>query len=381
MDICKIHRIMTAESSLRNETQKTSHFDNISNKIQDITTTESSLRNESQTSSPFDNTSNKEIRHIGFLKVYKAASSTVQNIFFRFGLKRNLNFVFPRKDQHFHSIDQLMPIKPPEHYDILAIHTIFKEELFTVLPNDSINVAIVREPLDRMVSAAFYYRDVFSDPYLTRIPKEGFIENLVNQSELYDKDYFSRTKNSMAKDFGFPTGLTIRDANKINEILDYLDKRFKFIMVAERFDESLVLLKRLLNWKLSNILYIQSNTHSHTGPRPLSEEAMEKFRKTCFLDYMIYARFKSKFDAIVKQQGAGFQQEVEQFRAILNATSLFCRSKGVESSNSSISIGESIWNSEFLVISRDCELMNKKVWDFILMMIGRQSKLNEFKAE
>ena len=42
-----------------------------------------------------------EIRHIGFLKVHKAGSSTMQHIF-RFGLKRNLTFLVPKKGKLFY---------------------------------------------------------------------------------------------------------------------------------------------------------------------------------------------------------------------------------------------------------------------------------------
>ena len=43
----------------------------------------------------------KEVHNIAFLKVHKAASSTVQNIFLRFGLFRNLTFVIPQPPGHF----------------------------------------------------------------------------------------------------------------------------------------------------------------------------------------------------------------------------------------------------------------------------------------
>jgi hypothetical protein len=93
-----------------------------------------------------------EVRHIGFLKVHKAASSTMQNIFFRFGLKRNLTFVFTSHPNYFSRIpERHLPLVKPRHrksYDIICTHGVFNYNVYSsLLPTDTVYIATVRDPL------------------------------------------------------------------------------------------------------------------------------------------------------------------------------------------------------------------------------------------
>ena len=233
-----------------------------------------------------------EVRHIGFLKVHKAGSSTMQHIFFRFGLKRNLTFLVPKKGNYFTSIDSAVPLKPGNHYDILAVHCVYSKANFDqMLPPDIINIAIIREPLNRMISAAYYYRDVWHQNYLQNIPNKTFINELVTKPNTYDSEPFSHTRNTMGRDFGFNRTTKEGDTRTILEKLESLDKEFKLVLVMERFEESLVLMKRYLNWKMSDILFIQLNSHLHSPVVNFTEAERVRHKSTCFMDYAIYDFF------------------------------------------------------------------------------------------
>jgi hypothetical protein len=160
------------------------------------------LHNETQASN--DSTKTKKM-HFAFLKVHKAGSTTMQNIFFRFGLRYNLTCVLPNRNHYLRYAERVLPVEPNTKHDILARHIYrYKAHFFKrFLPEDSVNIAIIRQPLDRMISAAYYYRDLLKKSYLVDVPKDNFILNLINYPELYDKAPFSRTKNSMGRDFVF----------------------------------------------------------------------------------------------------------------------------------------------------------------------------------
>ena len=72
--------------------------------------------------------------NIVFLKMHKCASSTVQNILFRFGLKHNLTFVMPpsgnfigkSQNSTFHQ-DNIMKL-PVDEYNIFCYHTRYNEQ-------------------------------------------------------------------------------------------------------------------------------------------------------------------------------------------------------------------------------------------------------------
>ena len=315
-----------------------------------------------------------ETRHIGFLKVHKAGSTTLQNIIFRFGLKRNLTFVIPITDNYF-KLNETLPVKLGNQYDILAVHSIYNKDLYDmVLPPDRINIAIVREPLERMISAAYYYRDVFDIAYLTKVPDANFIKELIAHHDNYNSNLFSETKNSMGKDFGFDIKTKETDLYEISKQLSLLNKEFKLVLVMERFTESLVLLKRYLNWKMSDIIFLQTNSHQHPKVT-LTEEDRLKHRSTCFLDYAIYDFFSKLFDLTVEAEGPLFNEEVQQFETILDETKSFCNQ--AKSSNDLQEITASKWNSDFVISYSDCNLMKLREKNFISDLRIRHTRMNK----
>ncbi|XP_053402558.1 galactose-3-O-sulfotransferase 2-like [Mercenaria mercenaria] len=297
--------------------------------------------------------------HIAFLKVHKAGSSTLQNIFFRFGLKHMLNVLVPKTGNFLHGRYQIMPLKQNEHYDIFACHTYYRKDKFeSLLPADAVKIGIVRHPLDRMISSAFFYREVSRFKYLKNVPSKRFVNNLVNFPEKYDPKYFSFTRNSMARDFGFPM-FKPSDIKNIREYLDKLNLEFLLILILEQFNESLVLMKRFLNWGLIDILYLAKNAHQHEAVF-FNETEVEKIKITNFLDYEIYEYFLKVFEMKLKNTSKDFYDEVTVFKTVLEKVGEFCNTK-----NDKLVVESSKWNDEFTVFMRDCALMNRTELSFI----------------
>ncbi|XP_045173148.2 galactosylceramide sulfotransferase-like isoform X2 [Mercenaria mercenaria] len=323
-----------------------------------------------------------EVHHIGFLKVHKAGGSTVQNVLFRFGLKRRLSFVMPIKGSQYKfstyggKCAQLFKSKSGYH-DILALHSVFNESVYRqILPNDSVNIAIVREPLSLMISGAYFHRDIWKIQYLEVVPKDNFIKNLIRYPELYDPNEFSLTRNSMAMDFGFPRGFHVTDTAKIENYLEYLQSKFPLVMLVEHFDESMILLKRLLHWRLEDMLYIPLNVYKHPTEKELNISVIDrkKFQERNFLDVAIYRFFKEKFIQTVSSLGTEFQNEVEYFRKIRISVEEYCVSKRQQ--KVTFVIEESKWNKQAVVLPSDCEAMLTNELDFIdkIRAVMRQNK-------
>lgn len=354
---------VTSRTNAKNELQKKTPGDAFTYNHSEFISTKTVKLNEKNT-------------HIGFLKVHKAGSTTMQNIFFRFGLKYNLTFVLPTKGHYFLSSKTPMPVKPGNHNDILACHSVYSRKLFgSVLPKDSVNIGIVRKPLDRMISAAYYYRDVWKSPPLVKVPRANFIHNLINRPDLYETGPFTKTKNAMGQDFGFPSSVKINDTNIINTHLDLLKADFKQVLVMERFDESLILMKRTLNWELSDILYLKTNSHAHQ-PVLLSLDELEKFKSTCFLDYIIYDTFYEIFDRKVTHEGSGFMEEVEHFQSVLELVKQFCEDVMKSRAMTSLKLAKSVWNNSFEVTVQDCFFMNMKELKFVDFLKKRHISMN-----
>ncbi|KAL4221995.1 Galactose-3-O-sulfotransferase 3 [Mactra antiquata] len=311
----------------------------------------------------------EEQRHVAFLKVHKAASTTLQTIFFRFGYERNLSFVLP-EDGHYvsSSTSEFFKLIPPlygDHYDIICNHAVFNYTKFsTFMPKDTIYLGIVREPFRQFISAFHYYKEVYHVEYLTIIPDDP-IENLILYPGRYDYN-LSLTMNSMAHDFGFLHSHYNDDTDqKIHLYLEELGTVFDFVLIAEYLDESLILMKRLLNWSFRDILYISKNVRSSDDE--VSEPLMAAFRKRNRLDYMLYEFFYGRFLKRYSEAGEDIQDEVQTFKEILVKVQTWCFNQHTERLN----INETKWNKDFTVTSLDCKILSIHELPFIKLLKER----------
>jgi hypothetical protein len=223
-----------------------------------------------------------------------------------------------------------------------------------------------------MISAAYFYRDVWPQAYLRHVPKSNFIENLVRLPDVYDRAPFSFTRNSMGRDFGFSSSISINDTDKINQHLDMLKKDFKLVLVKERFNESLVLMKRTLNWDIEDILYVKINAYKHEVVT-LSSDLIKKLQKTCFLDVILYETFSKIFDEKVKNEGPKFHREVEWFQNVLQLVTEFCNA---EKAGAMVRIDQSEWNEPFHITRENCSDMKTGALTYLPMLRIRHKKMN-----
>ena len=88
--------------------------------------------------------------------------------------------------------------------------------------------------------------------------------------------------------------------NKIAE----MDNTFSLVMIAERWDESVILLKDLLCWDFRDLVNFKLNARKENKKIPLSEVARAALKEYLAADYKLYNHFKKKFDAQVSSFGA-----------------------------------------------------------------------------
>ncbi|KAL3869678.1 hypothetical protein ACJMK2_042340, partial [Sinanodonta woodiana] len=168
----------------------------------------------------------------------------------------------------------LKPLNGKKH-DILCNHAVFNYTVISsYIMEDAVYIGSIRDPLSSFISAANYYRYVWNDTYLTKVPEKEFLHQLINNPSKYEpKDTFlSQTYNRMAYDFGFDFQAGIRDKKDVDKYLEYLNERFSLVMLAEYVDESLVLMKRLFKWKLKDIIYLSKNEFTKNATTTVSSE-------------------------------------------------------------------------------------------------------------
>ena len=174
------------------------------------------------------------------------------------------------------------------------------------IPRPCRYVTIIREPVERVVSA---YRYTLSTP---TAPLHGELTGSAMSLDEYlhrHQAVNALTRAAAGRD----------EAGEVTEDDLEAAKRnlegFVAVGLTEHFDASLMLFKRLLDWGMP--FYFSRNVSSK-GPRPadVSKETREYIRECNALDIELYAYARTLFISRVRDQGTGFEREVQRFRQL-----------------------------------------------------------------
>ena len=299
---------------------------------------------------------------LAFLKVHKTGSSTMANIIQRFGLRRRLNFALPRKKpgelryNYFGGIggslkkEEILPLRTNASYDLLYNHVIFNKELFqNAFGNHTMYVTILREPFSQFTSALLY----FLNEKLYETATSNLTRYLENPEKFEPTNrYLSFTDNRQALDLGVPVH-KVRHRRFIHNYIKMLNSTFHLVMITEFFDESLILLKRLMCWSFYDILYFRKNGAYRKFKFNVTDSDIVLYRNWAMADDLIYNHFYHRFMDSVSLY-PDFYEEVVYFKRVLRKTQTFCYNTARASQ---MSFKSSKWSPSFTVTSLDCFYM------------------------
>lgn len=307
---------------------------------------------------------------VSFLKVHKAGSTTLMNIFLRFAIENRLNIVLPRSSEGFGfnylgygrtvSKSKIVPLPANETYNILCNHVVYNKAAFrSIMPDDTLYVGIVREPVSHFSSAASYYgfyRNLV-EQVGGQIPQDQIISDfLKNPAQVRLQTYF--VYNRMCFDFGIPKD-KFHDDRYVEAYIEDLDRDYELVLILERFQESLVLMKRILCWETKDILYVPLNAMGSKPDFDLNDNDVENLKRWNSADFKLYDHFTEVFNAKVESLGEDFQEEVESFKSIQEEVKDFCNEavRRTRITTSVLSVPETKWGKRFTVSLEDCKLM------------------------
>lgn len=287
---------------------------------------------------------------IFFLKTHKTGSSSVQNILFRLGEKHQLDFAFP-KIGNFFNYPQPMHVNmikqpvlsssgstSPKIYNIFALHCRFSDNILTQY-NQHFKFTILRNPETLLKSAFNYF------PHSTPINRahHDFTQFITNPSKFYVKPmkYSWWSKNLMLFDLGQEDGFVSHKLDSLDNIVTAvkkIDSIFDLVMILEHFDESLLLLKKLLCLEMEDIVYIASNQAKMVQNQAEAENDPEanKIRNSrvhtwAKADYKLHQHFNATLwkmlDFHYNFATGGYeklQQEKTQLQDMIQATKSLC---------------------------------------------------------
>jgi hypothetical protein len=309
-------------------------------------------------------------QHIAFLKVHKTGSTTAQGIFLRYGSHRKLTFVVSSNKSWYPNVislnDSVIPgnnIRPPpmgKNYDILCFHVLYNRHAFeNIMPNDTKYIGVVREPFLQFDSTIRYFK------FAEDVGAAQYIRLFLDNPRLYMKRVnsfgASLVNNRMALEYGFPSSLFRSfDMQLARQYLEKLDKEFDVVIVNEYMDESFILLRRVLNWELKDILFINLHVSpNHLDLNKISLREIRLYRHYAKLDYELYNFFLKRLWQQINYYGRDILEEISYFKLLRKHLQNFC---DVEESNS-LKVEESLWSLSFNVTKDDCmEMKQTEFW-------------------
>ena len=250
----------------------------------------------------------KPVHNLVYLKSHKTASSTVENILLRYGLKNMLNIALPLENEETIGgyplkfskkfVDPQLtnpdlvnpdPASPEVKYNMVCHHFRWSEEIRAVVPPDTMFLTSARSTIKKTISAFSHYRN--EAPF-----KHWFSESetLTDRLKLFfeapdkyyreDTESFFRAKNHLSFDLGY-------DGTNLDEVT----KRFHFVVIADYFDESLVLMKEQLCWSWHNLIYIKFKLSYLKEKIVLLPEIESSILKWNNLDEDLFREFNNTF--------------------------------------------------------------------------------------
>ena len=184
------------------------------------------------------------------------------------------------------------------------------------LDGDNTYVTLLREPVPRVLSL---YR------YIAMSPQHYLHEQVANATLL---DFVSSEVDAAEVENGQVrqiAGLTrgVADTSTLVRAKQNLAETFRVVGLVERFDESVLLFKRNLGWKMP--LYARKNVTRGVLPSNATDDkALDIIKRRNALDIELYGFACDLFEQQIRREGPLFGVEVSMFRA-LNTTAGFGR--------------------------------------------------------
>ncbi len=154
------------------------------------------------------------------------------------------------------------------------------------------------------------------------------------QDELADRVIHPHIgRNQMMWDFGLDP-VNFDNQTAVNAKIREIDATFDLVMLTERFNESIVLLKKLLCWDYDDLASLKLNAHEESSKSSLSTKAQNALKRWLWADYQLYHHFRYKFNRLVESLGAEhMERELTQLQNANNDVSTKCVLKKVANRN------------------------------------------------
>ncbi|KAI8511708.1 Galactose-3-O-sulfotransferase [Branchiostoma belcheri] len=331
--------------------------------------------------------------------VNRAGSTTLQCMLMRYAYNHHLHVILPKTglDLKWSDKDSARSFEDlpwaDDVYNVIAHGMTYKWRVHDVMPRDTAYFSVLRNPENHFKSM-FHYYDVGKVMGISG--KNQASKLLKNPAALTSKKggvsetqfVTSVRMSAQARDLGFGPG-TDFDEGKSLENFRNITRDFGMLVILEHLSESLVLLRRVMCWKLQDILYLEKSvtqyrlqdilyleksvTQYSYKDTPMGPKQLANLRKINKIDFQLYDFFNQTLWKTIKGLGPEFLDEVKYYREVNIEVDKFCRQIETEATISKLSIPDGKWTKGFLVSQRTCEELKLEFEDWHNKFVMRRN--------
>jgi hypothetical protein len=262
-------------------------------------------------------------RALIFLHIAKTAGSTLHAIIerqFAPEVTHNLKRIRPPR-----SIQEFFNLPESERRRIRLLKGHMPYGLHKYLSVPATYLTMLRDPVDRVISQ--YY-------FTLRMPGISLYEEITSKHMSLADFALKRASLGVVNDQtillsgvekvntallsgvempSFAGNEEVASEDTLRIAIQNLENHFAVVGLSERFDESVLLLKREFGWK--NIFYVKRNvTKDRPTKQQVPREVIELIEKQNFLDVQLYEYARQRFEEAIKEQGRNFESELRSFQ-------------------------------------------------------------------
>ena len=269
--------------------------------------------------------------NIYFLKIHKSGSTTFCNILWRFAWRHNLRVATYRKSPYeSNAPDSILRFIIPvftkgksNRFNFFTEHSVYAPKMIRkVMEEPLMYVAFIRNPvgwLESKIISLLYHK-------VLHLPKDRLAEsftNLLDDPKTWKSPQKKRLVMSLRNHNTHMFGLNA-SRYKEKDFLDEVDKVF-LVGITEYYDESLVMLRRKLNWCLQDMLYLRLRLHEYQRhPVTQHDKIYQRLCRWSASDCLLYQHFNRTFWARLRSEGPSLSREVSYFKRALRRVADFC---------------------------------------------------------
>ncbi|KAJ8032523.1 Galactosylceramide sulfotransferase [Holothuria leucospilota] len=248
----------------------------------------------------------KPLQSIAMIKTHKCSSSTLQNILFRKAEDLDLQVALPATSVYMGSPSyfsrRYIHLDRGQKYNIMASHMRFRSprDVKQVMMDDAKYITILRDPVKQYESIFTYYG--LQKRFKARL--HDFLKSPERHFRLFEPRMTRVVgRNPMCYDNGWDARLFPEGNTRIDQFITILEEWYDLVLIAEYFDESLILLKDLMCWTLDDVVYFSQNARNKDSVVSLSSEDKVAIHKWNWADSKLYVHFNKSLWQKIEQYG------------------------------------------------------------------------------